>query len=797
MPAQPVPIDSLCIQCDPNQFRFTSTEELQELEETIGQRRATEALKFGTEISNAGYNIYALGPHTVGMHQIIEQFLRGIASKTEAPADWVYVNNFSESEKPISISFPPGMARKFQADVRQMVEDLRTTIPSIFESDSYRERRDSLLKMFKEKQDKSLDDLQDRAKKENMQLLTIGGGLVFAQADKRGKLLDGSEIDKLPEEEKKRILERLNKFNEELISIIGQIPIMERQLRTSIKHLNREMISSAVETLIKELKTKYGEVKNVNEYLEDMFQDIIDNAHNFRRPHEERSELEEQIFLPLRRYDVNVVVDHSDNHGAPVVYEDNPTFMNLVGQIEHLARMGTLVTDFTLIKAGALHRANGGYLILDINKLLTSPYAWEGLKRALKSESIRIESLGQVYSLISTVSLEPEPIPLRCKIILIGDREIYHLLMRLDPEFSELFRVSADFEDEIPRSAESEALFARLLGSLIRRGKLQHLDPTGAAKVIDFSSRLAADSERISVSLEPISNLLKEASFFAREAGRNIVTGAEVKMAIDAQIRRTSRFYEKIIEETLRGNLLIDLDGERVGQINGLSVFEFGDHIFGHPARITASVRMGDGQVIDIERETKMGGAIHSKGVLILSGFLKSRFATDVPFSISASLVFEQTYGPVEGDSASLAELIALLSALSEVPVKQSIAVTGSVNQRGEVQPVGGINEKVEGFFDLCKGRGFSGRQGVVIPKSNIKNLSLRDDVIEVISGKQNFTLYSVENVEDCMTLLTDVPFDEIAGKIESKLRAFAEKLSMMKKPEGPMKTPEPLKRVA
>lgn len=775
-----LPANTLYIQFSPEDLGFLTTEELEDPPEPVGQARAIEAIKFGTEILCSGYNIFALGPPGTGKHQIILQLLKQRAARGPIPLEWVYVNNFSNPSQPIAISFPTGHGKSFQNEIQQLIEDLRTTIPSIYESERYRIRRDGIIKEFKEKQDRAISDLQERAKKENVYLLTLRGGLIFAQGDSEKNIMDDETLSRLSKEEQMKIADRVEKYNEELADLVGQFPIIEKQMSLKIKELNKEMISAAVETLAKEIKEKYARDEKVSAYLRNMVSDIIENAKIFRRPSEERAEWREIVTSPLRRYEVNVLVDHSGQDGAPVIYEDNPTFMNLVGQIEHVAQMGALITDFTLIKPGALHRANGGYLILDAYKLLTSPYAWEGLKRALKSELIKIESLGQIYSLISTVTLKPEPIPLQCKVILIGERDIYQLLMRYDTEFSEQFRISADFENEMPMTIENVRAFSGLLGSFVRRHQLHHVDVKGVARVIGHSTRISEDSEYLSIRLQLISDLLKEADFFTRKSGGDVITEVEVQKAIDAQVWRASRLHEKILEETKRGTLLVDVAGERIGQVNALAVFEFGGHTFGYANRITAVARMGTGEVVDIERESKMGGPIHSKGVLILSGFLKSRFAAHVPLSISASLVFEQSYGPVEGDSASLAELSALLSALSQLPVRQSFAITGSVNQHGEVQPVGAINEKIEGYYDLCSRKGLSGEQGVLIPRSNVKHLALRADVVHSVE-KSEFSIYAVDTVEDCIQQITGMPYSILTDKIESRLVAFADKLTQMK----------------
>jgi predicted ATP-dependent protease len=514
--------------------------------------------------------------------------------------------------------------------------------------------------------------------------------------------------------------------------------------------LNREITLFAVGHRMAELRGAYTDQPDVLAYLDAFEHDVIDNVEDFRRGEDggsgEGASLGSQR-PSLRRYQVNVLVDHSDADGAPVVYEDNPSYQNLVGRVEHLSQLGTLITDFTLIKPGALHHANGGYLLLDAHKVLLQPYAWEGLKRALFSRQIRIESLAQLFSLVSTVSLEPDPIPLRLKVVLVGERLLYYLLCHYDPDFPKLFKVAADFNERIERNDESNQLYARLLGTLAREHQLKPLDRSAVARVIDHSARLAGDAERLSVHIGGIADLLQEADYCA----------ADVQQAIDGQIRRVDRMRERLYEEIQRGTILVDTDGERIGQVNGLSVIDLGNFAFGQPSRITATARLGEGDLVDIEREVELGGAIHSKGVLILSNFLASRYAPNRPLSLSASVVFEQSYGMVEGDSASLAELCALLSALAQLPIRQSLAVTGSVNQHGQVQPIGGVNEKIEGFFDVCRARGLTGQQGVLIPAANAKHLMLRDDVVEAANAGQ-FHVYPVDTVDQALELLTGVP---------------------------------------
>jgi lon-related putative ATP-dependent protease len=524
------------------------------------------------------------------------------------------------------------------------------------------------------------------------------------------------------------------------------------------------MTMVAVGALTEELKGHYADLPQVLAYLDQVQADVLENIDDFRRSPESETNI---LGLPtgepptLRRYEVNVIVGEDKRPaGAPVVVEEYPTHPNLLGRIEHVARFGMLVTDFALIKGGALHRANGGYLLLDAYKLLSQPFAWDGLKRALSTGEIRTESLGQTLGLISTAALDPEPIPLDTKVVLFGERFIYYLLLAYDPEFGELFKVSADFEDEIPRSGEHEALFARVIATLVRQEKLLPLDRAGVARVIEQAARWAGDAERLSAHLEGLSDLLREADHGARAAGASAITAQHVQQAIDSRIHRADRVRQKIHEAILRGELLIDSDGEKVGQVNGLSMSFLGDYAFGFPTRITANARLGDGEVMDIQREVDLSGPIHSKGVMILSSFLASRYSSDRPHSMHASLVFEQTYSEVEGDSASAAELCALLSAIGEFPLRQSLAITGSVNQHGQVQPIGGVNEKIEGFYDICRARGLTGAQGVIVPSANLKHLMLRQDVVDAAAAGQ-FHIYAVSTIDEAIALLSGLPAGE------------------------------------
>ncbi len=752
--------------CDPEGFNFETSDELEEIATLVGQPRAMEAVKFGVDIEQEGYNIFALGASGTGKQTFLRQFFEGRAQDQAPPSDWCYVNNFENNHKPKTIRLPAGLGAEFRQDMDDLVEGLRTALSAAFESEEYQNRRQVITEEFQERQAEAFSELQERAREQDVGLLRTPGGMVLAPI-KDGEVLSLDEIQNLSDEERQSIEKKIEELQEEMQSILQQVPTWQREMREKLDELDREMAGFAVGGLIDELREKYADHEAVLDHLDAVQQDVVDNARDFLPRGENGPNLQAMLqggrapgqggAQALRRYRVNLLEDHSDADGAPVVYEDNPTYQNLVGRVEHRAQMGALLTDFNLIKPGALHRANGGYLILDARKVLLQPYAWEGLKRALQAGQVRIESLGQMLSLISTISLEPEPIPLDVKVGLFGDRLLYYLLWQLDPEFAELFKVEADFEDIMDRDEDSQELYAQMVASLAQRHDLRPLDRGGVARVIERSARMAGDSEKLSTHVRDITDLLREADYWANESGNGMVTAEDVQKAIDAQIYRADRLRERMQEAILRDTLLIDTQGQEVGQINGLSVISLGNFSFGRPTRITARTRLGKGEVIDIEREVELGGPLHSKGVLILAGFLRSRYATETPLSLSASLVFEQSYGGVDGDSASSAELYALLSDIAQAPIQQSLAVTGSVNQHGQVQAIGGVNPKIEGFFDICQARGLTGEQGVLIPAANVKHLMLRRDVVEAVEAGQ-FHVYPVETIDQGIELLTGQP---------------------------------------
>ena len=789
----------LCRHTDLSGIGFETTDDLADITEVVGQARAAEAIRFGTGMKNSGFNIYALGPSGLDKRDLVQQFFESQAKARATPPDWCYVYNFAQEHKPLAIQLPPGLAKVLHSDMEALVLELQTVLSAAFESEEYQSRRQAITEEFRERQAEEFDELQERAGGENVALIRTPSGIAVAPT-REGEVLTREQIHELSAEEQQAIEDKIEVLQQDLQRILRQVPGWQRGMRERLNELKREMADLAVGTLIDELRETYAHYPEVIAHLDAVQEDVVANAAQFlpqQEPDAQRSVpmMQQSQSHLLRRYSINVLIDHSEMDGAPVIYENNPTYQNLLGRVEHRAQMGALMTDFMLIKPGALHRANGGYLILDVRSLLTQAYAWEALKRALKSREIRTESLGQQLSIISTVSLEPEPIPLEVKVALIGDRRLYYLLSELDPEFGELFKVAADFDGQMAWDGESQVLYARLIATLARREKLLPLDRSAVERLMVHSARLVADSRKLSTRMRGITDLMLEADYWAREGQREVVSLEHVQQAIDAQIGRMSRIRERSQEAMSRKIKLIGTGGAVVGQINGLSVLALSNFAFGQPTRITARTSLGRGQVVDIEREVELGGPTHSKGVMILTGFLTGRYAQEQPLSLSASLVFEQSYGGVDGDSASSAELYALLSAIAEVPIKQSFAVTGSVNQNGEVQAIGGVNEKVEGFFDVCKAQGLTGEQGVLIPHANIQHLMLRQDVVDAVTAGE-FHIYAVEHIDQGIETLTGLPAglpdaqgiypeETINGKVQRRLKAMAERLQAFGKPAG------------
>ena len=765
--------------CKTDDLKFDTTDELSDIDIIVGQERAVESIRFGIRVNKGGYNIFALAPAGTGKMTTVRQLAEHEASRKAIPSDWCYVNNFEQPVKPKALEIPGGKGRAFKKDMEQLIDELRIALPASFEGDEYRTRVEEIEEESRHREFQEINQLREEASRAHIILTETPTGYAFAPVDDKEVVIDAERFNKLPKEEQQKIQDSIIELQQRLQKLLKKFPAWRKETKRKIKALNREVAEFAVGHSIHELKETYRDQKAILEYLDEIERDIISHVRDFI-PHRESMlpvlEMPHQQTDPFKRYQVNLIVDLSDNKAAPVVYEDHPNYANLMGRVDHEAYMGSLVTDFTMIKPGALHKANGGYLILDARKLLMQPYAWESLKRTLQAGEIKIESLERSLSLISTSALEPEPIPLELKLVLVGDRLIYYLLNYYDPEFQDLFKVAADFDDSVDR-ADITLEYAKVLATIARQEKLKPLTREAVGRVIEHSSRMAGDAEKLSTHLRSIKDLLTESDYWAEDNGHDKIGVSDVQQAIDHKIYRSDRVRQKLYENIHRGTVLIDIEGRVAGQVNGLSVLQLGEFSFGQPSRITATTRLGNGKLVDIERETELGGAIHSKGVLILSNFIASRYARSRPFSMSASLVFEQSYGGVDGDSASLAELCAILSSLTQIPL------TGSVNQLGRVQPIGGVNEKIEGFFDICNKKGMTGQQGVIIPAANIKHLMLRWDVVGAARAGQ-FSIYAVETVDQALELLTGMeagtadeqgvfPPDTVNGRVDAQLSQF------------------------
>ena len=774
-------------------------------EPLVGQARALEALRFGIGIDRPGYHLIAIGPHGIGKETLLRKVLSEHAAREMTPSDWCYVHNFADPTRPRALELPAGTGMRLQRDMLQVVSELSAEMRTVFEGDEYQTRKRKSAEDVKKRQNIALTELQARAKNEDVAIVQTDSGCGVAPMHER-QVIDPEQFHTLDAQEQKRLHSALERYSDELQSLFRRIHEWRREEHEKLRAYQRELAASVARRIMDGVRTRYPRISKLDEYFSQIELDVIDSIDDFMENSAQGVEAALRQALrhhsgdgaSFRRYQVNVLIDHSDQQGAPVVYEDHPTHANLVGRVEHETAFGSLVTHFLLIKPGAFHRAKGGYLIVDVLKVLQQMFAWEAVKRTIRSRQIRIESLSQAIGLVPTVSLEPEPIPLeKTKMVLVGDRMLYYLLATLDPEFVELFKVVIDFEESLERSQEAHVIYAQLIASIVKQENLLPFDRGAVARVVDHAARLAGDAEKLSVRMRMLADLLREADYWCRSAEHDIVRRVDVDHAIDAKLSRMGRLHERLLESVRRGDILIGTMGEVVGQINGLSVFQLGEETFGHPTRITARTRVGKGEVIDIERDVALGGPIHSKGVLILSGYVGARYASNLPLSLSATLVFEQSYGSVEGDSASLAELCALLSSLGDMPMTQALAVTGSINQQGCVQSVGAINEKVEGFYDVCRDQGLRGDQGVIIPKSNVKNLTLRLDVVEAVA-EGRFHIYAVDEVDDALELLSGLtagqrgengrfPEGSINARIESRLEQFAESVRFFsgKEPVG------------
>ena len=743
--------------CDPKQFPFMTTDEIQPLEETIGQERALRAMDFGLGLESHGFNIYVLGESGTGKTSTVRAMLEKKAGNEKVPDDWCYVYNFADPDRPNALNLPQGIGGGLKIDMADLVESLRRDIPKVFESKDYEKHRDEILDGQQERTKALFYRLEQKAQEKGFILKKTVSGLAVMPA-KDGKAFGHEDFEKLSKGEKARIEEEGKFLQDRLSDTIREARVVEKETKERINALDREVVQYVVNPLLNELLDKYKEYPDVIEYLSQVKEDVLAHSDDFR-PKEEFALSLPGLKLPkmepsFERYSVNLLVNNKEAKGAPVVIETNPTYYNLFGRIEHRVQYGVAMTDFTMIKAGSIQKANGGYLVINALDLLRNIFAYDALKRMIKNKEVKVEDVWEQYRLVSTTTLKPEPIPVDIKIVLIGSPYIYYLLYSLDDEYRKLFKVKADFDNRMPLSAENITMYGAFIAARCKEEGLKPFDKTGAARVVEYGARLANDKEKLTAQFSEITDIIREASYWAGVDGGKFVAAGHVDRAVSERIFRNSRIEERIRELVTEGTFLIDTDGAVAGQINGIAVLDMGDYAFGKPSRITAKTFLGDAGVVNIEREVKMSGRIHNKALMILTSYLGEMFAQDTPMTLSASICFEQLYEEIEGDSATCTEFYALMSSLSGLPISQGIAVTGSMNQLGEVQPVGGINEKIEGFFDVCAAKGLTGKQGVIIPKKNVRNLMLKKEVIETVKAGK-FAVYPIERVEEGLEILT------------------------------------------
>ncbi len=795
-----LPVKSLKNSFDKNKLNCDSTDELSPLESIIGQDRAVKALKFGLNIEENGFNIFISGYPGTGRSTGVKGFVEELARTKPVPPDWCYVNNFKNSYEPKAIKLKAGRGRVFQEDIDNFISSVRNLLPKTFDSKDYREKKDAMVRSIEEKKSKLLSELGKKANLQGFALKTTRLGLFIVPAV-GGKPMTEQQYLALPQKRKDVMQKKKSEINKDLKDTMNKIRDLDKKISEDIKKLNHDIALYTIEKFVNDIKDKNKDIPEIVEYIKEVQEDILKNLNNFILTEPPKAAAPFMFpwmkELPFKKYGVNVLIDNSMSKGAPVIFEQNPTYQNLFGRIEKEAQLGVLSTDFTMIRSGSIHKANNGFLVLPVEELFKNMFSWDSLKMSLKNKKITTEEAGERLGFISTKGLKPEPIPLNVKVILIGIPHHYSLLYNLDNDFRKLFKVKADYDLVMKRTKKNVEDYTRFICTLCVKENLSHLKSSAIAKTIEYSSRLAGDQTKISTRFAEISNIIMEANFYARQENKKYIEEDHIKKAIEEKLYRSNLIQEKIKDMISEGIILIDTDGKTIGQVNGLSVSDTGDFSFGRPSRITVSIGLGKSGIIDIERETKLGGPLHSKGVMILSGYLTEKYAVDRPLNLSARIVFEQSYGGIEGDSASSAELYGMLSALSGVPIDQNLAVTGSVNQKGEVQAIGGVNEKIEGFFEVCRERGLNGKQGVIIPKSNVKNLMLKDEVIEAVKNEK-FQIFAVKNVDEGIEILTGLKAgkrlasgkfskDSINFRIDKTIEEFNDKLSKLSgsKPEN------------
>lgn len=750
-----VPVERLRRHCRPEELDYETTGEVQPLKDFIGQERAVRAMQFGVTMRAPGYNVYVAGPTGTGKSTYISDILMREAARGTAPSDWCYLYNFKNPDQPRVVSLPPGFGKNLQKDMEDLVKDLRVAIPKAFEGEDYEQKKTAIMQELEQKVEKAINEVRREATEAGFLMKQGANGFYFTPT-KEGKKLSIDEYEALPSQVQEELEKQGRLMQQKLEEILTSTRQLERETKEKIVDLEKQIVLVAAGPPIKKLQDKFGKFAGVLEHLRGILDDMAKNLEQLKAPSPGAGMSCDGQNL-FDRYRVNLFVSNGESTGVPVIFENSPNYYNLFGKIEYNTQMGTLSTDHTMIKPGAIHRANGGFLVLQARDLLTDPGVWDTLKRALKNRVCVVENIGEHYRMVPTVSLRPEPIALDIKVILVGSYQIYSLLYSLDEDFQKFFKVKVDFDTEMPRTQENLAHYSAFVGAVCARENLRHFDRTGLAELIEYGSRLAGDQNKLSTKFNEVIEVVYEAATWAEAENSPLVESSHVIRAIGEKVYRSSRIEEKLREMMLKDVIMVDTDREVVGQINGLSVLDLGDYSFGRPSRITASTFMGQEGVVNIERESHMSGSSHTKGVLTLVGYLGAKFAQDKPLRLSARITFEQLYDGVDGDSASSTELYCILSSLSGLPIYQGLAVTGSVNQMGEIQPIGGVTEKVEGFFNLCRERGLNGRQGVIIPVQNIDNLMLNHEVTRAVSeGK--FHIYAVSTVAEGIELLTGVP---------------------------------------
>ena len=756
--------DQLRWTCNPNSLPFKTTAEIKADEVIVGQDRAVRALELGLTLQQPGYNVYIAGPVGTGRTTYARKKVQAVAAAKPVPPDWCYVYNFQQPDQPAALSPPAGAGAKFRKDIDELIEELKDAIRKVFASETFETRRREVVQSFEQRIADIWKELETKARQLGFAIQRSPAGIATVPVGPSGEPITPELFNLLPEEQRNEITRRGRALQEEVGEVLRKVRIIEREARDAMRELEQRAVSSAAAHPITRLKERYADHPKIGAYLDQILADVVEHLDDFKEQEEPAAPFPLAALMrrqePFTRYRVNLVVDNSHLRGAPVIEESNPTYYNLLGKVEYRGEFGALVTDFTMIKCGALQQANGGFLTLQVRDVLTNPLSWEALKRALKSGEARIENIGEQLGLMPTATLRPEPIPLDVKVLLIGTAQIFQLLYVLDEDFRKLFKIKAEFDVEVERTEEATRAYAQAVGAICSRQGLRPFDRSAVARVLEQSARMAEHQQRLSTRFNEMVEIVYEASAWAQQAGHDVVAVVDVDRAVDEKVYRSNRIEERLRQMIAEGQLLVDVDGVKPGQVNGLSVLQLGDYSFGHPSRITARTFVGSRGVVNIERETEMSGRIHSKGVAILGAYLGGKYAQQQPLSLNASLTFEQTYSEVDGDSASSTELYALLSELAGVPIEQSIAVTGSVNQKGEIQPIGGVNEKIEGYFAVCKALGLTGRQGVMIPVQNVPNLMLRPDVVEAVrQGK--FHIWAVRTIDEGLEVLTGLPAGE------------------------------------